>query len=209
MSFVTGQGKRLSILTASRSLKFLVFDLDGTLVTLRMPWPEWIDEVAGDLTTEQAVSLRAEIYAGGRAWGAYLNTLIAEGAITADRIVGISAWFESKYYSQVPNNDLLAALSHLRASGVALYLWTSNTRPTAERALEDTGVRQLFTALATREDSEFGKPHPQGWSVLFPDGVPLHRCLLVGDSMNDEAAARSIGVDYFKVVMDSDGQPSP
>lgn len=201
---MTSPGERLCSLAAGGSLKFAVFDLDGTLVTLRMPWPEWIDEVAGGLTDDQAAGLRAEIYAGGKAWGAYLNALIDAGAITADRVVEISARFESRHYSQSPNDDLLAALPYLQGLGVTLYLWTSNTRPTAEKALEDTGVRRLFTALVTREDSEFGKPSPQGWSVLFPDGVPLHQCLLIGDSMNDEAAARNVGVDYFKIVIGSD-----
>jgi phosphoglycolate phosphatase-like HAD superfamily hydrolase len=177
----------------------LVFDLDETITRLELPWDEWIQEVAATLPPARAKEFVYAIDHEGVAWGSIINQQIKTDKAFYQKYLQICKAFEAKHCAHTPYADLVDALPKLHDMGARLMLWTANTRPTAERALLELGVLHLFTRLLTREDTLFGKPHTEGWSLLKTADQPVESFLFIGDSKNDEQAARAGNVRYYQI----------
>lgn len=191
--------RRLVALVQRGGYKDLVFDLDGTLTLLDMPWRCWIDAVASEIPPEFRDGLRQIMESPGAPWGLALNKHLRSGTLRRDVLVTISRRFESEYLRHTPHQVLIDALPHLKADGASMYVWTGNTRPTAERIMAEIGLSDLFSTVVCREDVLLGKPDLEGWRVLgLAAGDPC--CLIVGDSQNDELAAAAARVDYFEIT---------
>ena len=177
----------------------IVFDLDGTLTRLDLPWEEWIAQILGAITDPASRHrLERSLYEPGAAWGVVLNECVATGRLSRDFIIRVSQDFERQYLTHLPNDALLQRLADLGAGRRAFSIWTSNTRRTVARVLEDTRIAKHFGLVVACEDVRFGKPDGEGWRGLF--GVaPPNRCLIVGDSDNDALAAQSVGVAFVRI----------
>lgn len=177
----------------------LIFDLDETLTRLDLPWEEWIGQVTGSLPAEAAKKLEQLLEVEGAPWGEVVNEQIVKDSVFYDRFIKICQDFESKYFAHTPYDDLVKALPRLKEEGCDLFLWTSNTRQTAERALMEMGILQLFTQLLTREDVKLGKPHGEGWKQFVFANENPDTCLMIGDSQNDALAAQAGSIAYYKI----------
>jgi phosphoglycolate phosphatase-like HAD superfamily hydrolase len=176
----------------------IIFDLDGTLTLLDIPWTDWIDGVTAELPVPRGDTLRRLLVTPGAPWAAELNDCLAEGLIDCQRIIALSASVEGRRRGHTPNGPLLDALPLLKRLGCSLYLWTSNTRRTADAVLRELEISHLFDRVSVRDDVRMGKPAPEGWRLLCIT-TPLDRQLLVGDSHNDELAASAVGIDYYEI----------
>ena len=186
-------------LVRRKKYKNLIFDLDKTITQLEMPWEEWIEQVTAALPPAASKKLTDMLAIEGAPWGEIINEQIVTDSAFYEQFIAICRNFEAKHFEHTPYEALIKALPELRSQNIELFLWTSNTRPTAERALLEMGVLHLFTQLLTREDVKLGKPDPEGWEK-FNLTVPLSACLMIGDSQNDELAAQSAGVAYFDIA---------
>lgn len=182
-----------------KQYRSLIFDLDQTLTRLDLPWEEWKERVIASLPPEAAKELEEVLKTEGAPWGEVVNRQIVKNARFYEEFIKICQAFESKHFAHTPYDELIKMLPKLKEAGCELFLWTSNTRSTAERALTEMGVLQLFQQLLTREDVKLGKPHGEGWKqFIFANQDPSAR-LMIGDSQNDELAARAGGIAYYEI----------
>ena len=85
-------------------------------------------------------------------------------------------------------------LAFLGERGLPIAVATSSSRRTTERRLDQSGLLGHFRALATRDDVERGKPHPDLYlEAARRLGVAPDRCLAFEDSHNGLAAAHAAG----------------
>ena len=91
-------------------------------------------------------------------------------------------------------------LDFLADRGLPLAVATSSARKTAERHLGHAGMLDRFTALATRDDVERPKPHPDIYlEAARRLGVPPERCIAFEDSNLGLEAAHAAGTMAFMV----------
>jgi len=83
------------------------------------------------------------------------------------------------------------------------HIWTSNNRKTLEPVMKDLPVADVFSKIVTKEEVNLLKPSPDGFKVIFdPKKDQLDDFLMIGDSDQDEGAAKNAGIDFFPVVPD-------
>ena len=91
-------------------------------------------------------------------------------------------------------------LDFLAGRGLPLAVATSAGRATAEHHLGRAGLLDRFTALATRDDVERAKPHPDIYlEAARRLGVAPERCLAFEDSNIGLEAAHAAGTMAFMV----------
>jgi HAD superfamily hydrolase (TIGR01509 family) len=85
-------------------------------------------------------------------------------------------------------------IGELHARQVPIALATSSGREHAERHLGAADLRRFFSAVATRNDVNRGKPHPDLFLKAASDlQVAPERCLVLEDSHNGVRAAHAAG----------------
>lgn len=186
-------------LVQDKGYRNLIFDLDWTLTKLDVPWPKWTKQIADSLPQEVSEKLKAMLAIEGSAWGEVINEYLQNNHGFYKKYIAICQEFEKAHFAHTPYQALIEVLPTLKEQGANLYVWTSNTRATAEHALRDTNVLHLFSQLLTREDVILGKPNAEGWTH-FPFAANPETCLMIGDSKNDELVAKATGMDYFNVT---------
>jgi len=196
---MTNEVDSLLKLVRQKHYRNLIFDLDETLTRLDLPWDEWTEQVAASLPADRAKKLEELLDVDGAPWGEVVNEHILKDADYYKKFIKICQDFESKYFAHTPYDELVKALPELKEEGCDLFLWTSNTRRTAERALIEMGILSLFTQLLTRENVQLGKPHAEGWALFTFAGQDPASCLMIGDSQNDALAAEAGGIAYYKI----------
>ncbi len=93
--------------------------------------------------------------------------------------------------------DLLQDLSYRYHLGIV----TTRSRLQAEAFLEQQGLTDLFQVVTGREDTFRIKPHPSPVCHAAEQlGVPVERCLMVGDTQVDMWAARAAGARAVGVL---------
>jgi HAD superfamily hydrolase (TIGR01509 family) len=95
---------------------------------------------------------------------------------------------------------VIELLDFLASRGLPLAVATSARRTSAEHHLDKAGLLDRFAALATRDDVERAKPHPDIYlEAARRLGVPPERCLAFEDSNIGLAAAHAAGAMAFMV----------
>ena len=180
-------------MSRSRTVRALIFDLDGTLADtfplIVSAWNAAVTPHTGKTYSEQEVIARFGIPdpqmirrelpgdAGDRAVETY-------HAHYADRH-GIVTPFEGV-------NEMLA---ELRRRKVPMGLMTGKGRRSATITLEALGWGQTFAAVVTGDDIERQKPAPDGpLSAARMLAVRPADCAFVGDSPADIGAAQNAGM---------------
>lgn len=90
-------------------------------------------------------------------------------------------------------------LGELRRRGTRLAVATGKARRGLDRALDLTGLAELFEATRCADEG-FAKPHPgMLLAILDMTGVAPARALMVGDTTHDLDLAANAGVDAVAV----------
>jgi len=93
--------------------------------------------------------------------------------------------------------DMLPALGERYKLAVV----TTRDRRDSEAFLDQYGLRDLFEALATSESTWRLKPHPAPVRYAAKQlGVPVERCVMVGDTTVDVKSARRAGARAVGVL---------
>jgi phosphoglycolate phosphatase len=82
--------------------------------------------------------------------------------------------------------------SQLKREGYALYIWTSRTRPSLLRILDEFKVRHYFIEVNTSSDND-PKPNPVGLESMLAD-FPKDKIIHCGDSYTDLMGAKKFGI---------------
>lgn len=173
----------------------VIFDLDGTLVELRVDWQGFRDRLT-DVLPE-------DVLPGGpdRTATWTLARLRERGEEElADHVLEVLR--QAELAGAVRSVPLEAGMDLLRRvqDGRPLALVTNNTRAAAQEALRRHGLRPAFGTVVALEDVEEHKPHAEGLElVLAKEGVEPGQVLFVGDGEKDATAAERAGVRFLDV----------
>ena len=185
----------------SGSIDAILFDLDGTLVETSNRWAEvladrieplkrlfpWVKPVkcgrgivmAIETPTNYAISLSERLGVGSSFFG------------LADRIRKSKGLATKKGATLIEGSQPLLRTLEGRYK---LAVVTTRARPEAEAFVRQSGFVSFFPIVVTRRDVWGIKPHPAPVRYAARQlGVPLERCVLIGDTAMDMRSARRAG----------------
>lgn len=183
------------------ALRAVVFDLDGTLV-----------ETAPDLHAVLAELLEREglqvppLEAVRGMIGDGARTLIRRAhewqgiAVGADRLEALYAWFLERYTAEparfsTPYEGVFEALRALRDCGTRLGVCTNKPQAPSERLLHAVGLAPWLEVVTGGDALPVRKPDPRHLAATLEAlGTSPAEAVMVGDSANDVATARGLGV---------------
>ena len=180
-----------------------IFDVDGTLVdSVDLHAQAWADAFHHFGFTVSAAQARAQIGKGG-------DELMPVFLSKADlERVGktMESWrgerFKTEYLPRVTSfPDVRALIEALLARGVRVGLGTSGKPGDLKRLREIARIADLDLAVATSEDAERSKPHPDIFqATLHQLGAAPGETVAVGDTPYDAEAARKAGITPVGVL---------
>lgn len=195
-------------MTATRAV---LIDLDGTLVdsapdiaaAVNGMLHEWgrpalpLDTVKGFIGNGVPTLLRRVLACGAIDDGAYESALM-----TFERHYAATNVVAGRVYAGVPEG-----LRALRAAGLLLGCVTNKPGAATDALLARCDLTPFFDVVVAGDSTAFMKPHPA--PLLYACrrlGVAPARCVLVGDSTVDVAAAGAAGMPVYIVRY---GYPGP
>ncbi|WP_108944735.1 hexitol phosphatase HxpB [Shewanella halifaxensis] len=188
----------------SRSqLKAVIFDMDGVLIDSEPTWQRAIFKVMNELglnvcmedmalTTGLRIDQVVEFWYQRSPWNNYNNQQTAQ-AIVEQVISDISA---SGQAMKGVNEALIACKNY----GLKVGLATSSSSAIVDAVLNKLNIRDYFQAIASAENLQYGKPHPEVYlncaKALNIDPI---NCLAIEDSFNGLIAARAANMQTIAI----------
>lgn len=178
--------------------KHIIFDFDKTLFKLIIDWDKYFEKIDSKL-----ISVDISIYSDYKNelinWCEMQNLYVERYGVSMEELIcsnNINS--ELKLYKKsIPNKNLINLINNL--DKYFLYIWSSNTRELITKILDQNNILANFKKIVCRNDVQFLKPKPEGFLKLKNPNVPLKSYLMIGDSINDENAAKNIGIDFYKI----------
>lgn len=178
------------------SIRYLLFDLDGTLIDttdlILNCYRTSVSRLVEDPPTE------TEILKGfGRPLQDQLWRLYPGLRDRIEEMLLLWRQAQEELHDRLirPFPGTVEVLSELRRRGYPLGVVTSKERPTALRGMTLYGLQQLLDILVTVDDTINHKPHPEpvlkGIELM---GARPEQTLYVGDSLYDMKAGREAGI---------------
>ncbi|MGD2142663.1 MAG: HAD family hydrolase [Candidatus Bathyarchaeota archaeon] len=184
----------------------VLFDLDATLINLGgyVDWKE-AHKLAYETYISCGCSAQVVSRCGRQGLFNMLNLVREENSLRmneeeVDRIQGRAfKVVERCELVGLENCSLMPkcaqTLDRLKSSGLSIGVCTSNSQLVAEKALESHGIRHYFSSVVGRRSELRMKPYPdQLLKCLKEIGVDPMYGVMVGDSIKDVQAAKSIGL---------------
>ena len=196
------------------ALKGIIFDLDGTLISLHVDGGAFRKEITGELAR---AGFRMDLI-GATSKGVYVQDIldrarsqVEEGLVKADFELVRSRTFralDALEVEWIQHSRLLpgaeAILSRLSAEGkvpITLAILTNSGRAATEYALEGLGLGRYFPNSFTRDDLPAMKPRPEGiTTALKVLALDRSEVLYVGDSPTDIVASKRAGIRIASVA---------
>jgi HAD superfamily hydrolase (TIGR01509 family) len=195
-------------------LRGIIFDLDGTLISLHVDGAAFRREIAKELT-ESGFKLD---FTDARIKGLYVQEMLdlAKSQIDQGLVKGDYEHVRKRTFRAldalevewIRHSQLLpgaeAILSRLSGEGrapITLALLTNSGRAATTYAMEALGFKKYFQTTFTRDDVPAMKPRPDGIArALTTLGLGKGEVLYVGDSPIDIIAARGAGIRIASVA---------
>ena len=178
------------------SARYVVFDMDGTLISLPVEW----DKVRAELQKLTGTSFQFNPFFLD------LQTIVAKDPLLLGPMLRTIDEYEAR---AVPGArledgamDVLSALSRK----AELSLVTMQGRACCDTILETLGIGGFFASRFTREDSM--DRTAQLKMALGSIGAKEAEALFVGDRINDLKAARAAGVRFVMIRKRPDSPPA-
>jgi HAD superfamily hydrolase (TIGR01549 family) len=172
-----------------------IFDFDDTIAKLLIDWKGWHSGVAKII---REFDKDFQVNPENLKMHFLQNDLFRKyGKACRDQIAAFSEEYEMKYATGVaPNPDVINIIQNITRGD--LFVWSSNSRKTVEKYLKELGILNRFTNIVTRDDVFYLKPDTEGFSKI-KNSSPLSSYVFFGDSIFDEKAAETIGIDFVNV----------
>lgn len=182
--------------------ELLIIDLDGTLVDTVPDLAACADAMLADLGRNPCGESAVRNWVGNGV--ERLVKRVLTGSLDAEpdetQLQRGLAKFMSHYADNVslrsrPYPGARHLLEYARSRGIPAVCVTNKPRRFTETLLEDLGLRQGFALVLSGDSLARKKPDPMPLRHAAAHfGVPPQRCLMVGDSRTDVAAARAAGI---------------
>lgn len=198
-------------MTASDSI---LFDLDGTLVDTAPDIAATLDIVL-KAAGRPPVGLNAVRHMIGDGAKALLERgFVASGGMPEPKAMQAALdHFMSHYEAHIADHSrpfpgLVSALEDLKAGGARLVVCTNKIERFSRKLLDELRLSHLFDAIVAGDSLPVKKPDPGHilGSLAAVAGRP-ERAVMVGDSMNDVAAAKAARVPVIAVSFGYTGVP--
>ncbi len=193
MALVIALSRIGCIIEAVKEYKYILLDWDGNLAkTLDV----WLNAVREGME-RQGVHLSDEEI--GSSFGAFEDYLEGWG-IEAKDAEAVTAQIDSIAANNLPKADLypsaVEVLEDLYKRGKKLALITTSSRNEIAPLFDKHGLNRLFSAIITRHDVTFRKPHAEPLEkALAQLNGTKDEAIMIGDSDKDLGAANNAGID--------------
>lgn len=175
---------------------YLIFDLDETLIYLILPWDLWEKDIEDELKKIDESILRD--YQNRKInLNRFQNSYVAKYPKTKELLVKNALKFETGNLKDIQISQRLVKFIK-EATGYQIFLWSSNTKPVAQKVLKRAGILNKFQKLVTCEETKFLKPEIDGFKLIWDGKTPKENYLFVGDSQDDKIAAKRAGIDFYR-----------
>ena len=179
-----------------------LFDMDGLLLDTEVIYIEAMQAAAQGLGREMSLDFcHSMVGVAGNECNLMIEAYYGEGFSIAEFREHFSDHRRRLMDDGIPlKPGVVELLDFLAGRGLPLAVATSAGRATAEHHLGRAGLLDRFTALATRDDVERAKPHPDVYlEAARRLGVAAERCLAFEDSNIGLEAAHAAGAMAFMV----------
>ncbi|MBD3250050.1 MAG: HAD-IA family hydrolase [Candidatus Pacebacteria bacterium] len=174
----------------------LVFDMDGTLLKLEIDWEKWHHQTAAICQ-----EFESDFEFPGLVMYNFVNPFIKKyGQAARQKFFELNQRYELANLKGCKRNQLL--IEFAQTSSAKKFLFTSNSRQTADTVLAEQELTDLFETTVTRDDVELIKPDPDGMKHIYQPGQDKDRFLMIGDTQADQGLAENFGIDYWQVKME-------
>ena len=194
-----------------RSVKAVIFDLDGTLIKSNIDFVKMKNMIIAHfrslgVNSEDFSPLRPtfEIVQKGIE---LLRKKWPEGIVSEVRR-HIDEIMTDVEMEQIDSVSVIAGVSEtmklLREKGIKIGILTRSCREYALKSLETTGLSKLVDSVAARDDVDRPKPDPNQVMMLANElDVKLEESLMVGDHPIDALCAKNSNVHFIGVLTGS------
>lgn len=179
----------------------ILFDLDGTLVDTAPDLAGTMNDILGKMGLAPLPVMDVRPLVGHGARALLLRGLETHShTVSTDELDQMLVAFLDIYASRIAKESRLyprtqMTLDLLSAGGASLGVVTNKPEDLSRLLLDALGIADRFGALIGRETAARPKPHAD--PILLAASrlnVAIERCVMIGDSDTDVAAARSAGI---------------
>jgi phosphoglycolate phosphatase len=183
-----------------RRYEMIVFDWDGTLMDSAGAIVDAICAACRDLAVAEP-SVEEARHVIGLGLSDALKQAVP--GLSEERYPEMVQSYRHHYLSRDQDLSLFSGvesmLSDLAQAGFVLAVATGKSRLGLERALQVSGMTEVFHATRCADEC-FSKPHPQMLHELMVEmGVSAKDCLMIGDTSHDLLMAQNASVDALAV----------
>lgn len=186
------------------AVSVVMFDLDGTLLHTAPDLAEAGNRTLRDLGRPELPVETLTDFIGKGIDNLVRRSLEASPGQPVDHAEAMRIF--RRHYDEVNGNHsevfpgMTEGLTSLKERGFRLACVTNKAADYTEPLLDATGVRHWFELVISGDTLPHKKPHPLPLlHICEAFGVTPDKALLVGDSINDVAAARAAGCPVFCV----------
>jgi HAD superfamily hydrolase (TIGR01549 family) len=177
--------------------KYFVFDFDRTLAKMEIDWNGWHAGISKIYTKYDP----NHGYVQGKNPHIYHNQLVtAHGDQLLQEVRDFNRQYESQYLTGfTPNTEVIQFI--LENPSITFYVYSSNSKPTVTRGLDELGISKSIRAVISKDDVKFVKPNPEGFFLLENFEGNEEEFLMIGDSSADRGAAEAAGIDFLECTV--------
>lgn len=178
--------------------KHLIFDLDDTLVHLKIDW-----STRQKLFWEEAKKFDIDLVSQEPESSTILyNRLILKhgykGKLFVDKFM--ENYEAEKFQGYEPKNELIEFIENNKEN-YSFYVWTANYKKMVMSIIFDLKIENIVQTVVTRDSVNLSKPAPDGFYVIL-NGRDIARSdfLMIGNNeKHDGGAAKNAGIDFYLV----------
>jgi HAD superfamily hydrolase (TIGR01509 family) len=181
--------------------KGIFFDLDGTIVDSREAYVEAARTAFQKMGLE-SLEAEAALEIPRKLEQNQPINYIVKADINKFLDIYLKTYYAISKEKTTPIPNISTALETLsKKAKLALITMRSVPKKTIIKELQHFGIAKYFTHVTTALDTHKPKPSPQALTKTRKAlNIPIHDCIIVGDSINDIKAGKAAGTKTIAVL---------